>query len=131
MAGYQSFLPVMSGLGVLLLLLVPFVRNHTDARFLLLMACVPQRWFYDALLLWLLPETASEFVITGVLSWGGALLTPPARTIHQVAALSVCFNYLPMLVVLLVRRAVCMHGKIHGAVHFRHYPQLDENFIRH
>jgi len=110
-AGYQHFLPVTTGLGILLLLLVPLLRNDTDARFLLLMAFIPQRWFYDALLLWLVPATTSEFLITGVLSWGSALLTPPTRTIHQVAALSVCFNYLPMLVVVLVRRAVCKRGK--------------------
>ena len=105
MAGYQSFFPVASGVGILLLVLVPMLREHADARFLISMALVPQRWFYDALLLWLVPETIAEFVITGALSWGAALLTPPVRNIHQVATLSVCFNYLPMLGVVLVRRA--------------------------
>jgi hypothetical protein len=106
-AGYKSFFPVATGLGMLLLFLLPFARKHKDARFLLSMAVVPQRWFYDALLLWLVPETAAEFLIAGVVSWGGFLLSPPAasRTFHQVAVLSVSFNYLPMLAVVLVRRA--------------------------
>ena len=113
MTGYRSFFPVATGLGVLLLLLAPLVRDHKDARLLLSMALIPQRWFYDALLLWLVPETASEFLIAGVLSWGGFWFSPPLarRTFHQVAILSVTFNYLPMLFVVLVRRAVVRAGR--------------------
>lgn len=124
-AGYKSFFPIVTGLGMLLLLSAPFVREHKDARLLLSMAVIPQRWFYDALLLWLVPETAAEFVITGVLSWGGFFLSPPpaARTFHQVAILSVTFNYLPMLALVLVRRLV-------RAEKFVLFPRLGRGFER-
>jgi hypothetical protein len=108
MAGYLSFFPATTGLGLLLLCVAPLARKHKDARFLLSMAVIPQRWFYDTLLLWLLPETRTEFLISAVLSWGAYFLSPPpaVRSFHQVAILSVTFNYLPMLGVVLVRRAV-------------------------
>jgi len=102
MAGYQSFLPVASGVGCLLLLALARYKDK-DSRFLLLMGVIPQRWFYDALLLWLIPSTASELLATSVVSWGAWLFTPEKRTIRQVALLSVIFNYLPMLILVLTR----------------------------
>jgi hypothetical protein len=102
MAGYQSFLPVASGVGCLLLLALARYKDK-DSRFLLLMGVIPQRWFYDALLLWIIPSTTNELLATSVISWGAWLFTPKTRTIRQVALLSVIFNYLPMLVVVLTR----------------------------
>jgi hypothetical protein len=102
MGGYQSFLPVSQGAGWLLLLAASRYRDK-DSRFLVLMSLIPQRWYYDALLLWLIPATTAELVATGVLSWAAFLLTPETRSIHQVAVLSVAFNYLPMLALVLSR----------------------------
>ena len=102
LAGYQSFLPVATGAGFLLLLALLRYQDK-DSRFLLLMGLIPQRWFYDALLLWLIPATTVELLATTVLSWGALLFTPETRTIRQIALLSVVFNYLPMLVAVLTR----------------------------
>jgi hypothetical protein len=102
LAGYQSFLPVASGAGCLLVLALARYRDK-DSRFLLLMGMIPQRWFYDALLLWLIPATTVELAAAGLASWGAMLFTPETRTIRQVALLSVTFNYLPMLAIVLTR----------------------------
>jgi len=116
LAGYQSFLPVTSGVGCLLLLALAACKDP-DSRFLLLMGLIPQRWFYDALLLWLIPSTTVELLATSLLSWGAMLLTPETRTIRQVALLSVGFNYLPMLAVVLTRpwRRRLPAGSLFGA----------------
>lgn len=103
MAGYQGFLPLVSIAGCLLLLAGLRYRDP-DARFLLLMGVIPQRWFYDALLLWFIPATTKELLATALISWGAFLLTPEKRTREQVELLSVAFNYLPMLAVVLLRR---------------------------
>ena len=102
MAGFQSFVPVATIAGCLLLLALIRYKD-TDSRFLLLMGCIPQRYFYDALLLWLIPATTLELLVTTVASWGAWAFIPPTKTIHQVALLSVIFNYLPMLAVVLSR----------------------------
>jgi hypothetical protein len=102
MAGYQRFLPVASGAGCLLVLALARYEDK-DSRFLLLMGMIPQRWFYDALLLWLIPSTTGELLATSLVSWGAWLFTPENRTIRQVALLSVIFNYLPMLAMVLTR----------------------------
>ena len=72
MAGFQSFVPVATIAGCLLLLA-------------------------------LIPATTLELLVTTVASWGAWAFIPPTETIHQVALLSVIFNYLPMLAVVLSR----------------------------
>jgi hypothetical protein len=65
---YTGFIPLLTPPGMLLLLALLRWR-HPDARFLLLMAAVPQRAFYDQLLLWLLPQTVREMLVMIGLSW--------------------------------------------------------------
>ncbi|GIV96216.1 MAG: hypothetical protein KatS3mg057_0873 [Herpetosiphonaceae bacterium] len=52
------------------ILLLALLRWRSPrARFLFLLALVPQRTFYDAFLLWLVPQTRRELLVLGLLSW--------------------------------------------------------------
>jgi len=71
----------------------------------LLTALMPQRWFYDTLILWLIPKTRKEILWTAFFSWGAGIWRwyhiPHSFT--QVGRWMIIFLYLPMLVVLLAR----------------------------
>lgn len=102
---YSHFIPLFVLPGPLLALALLRHRDH-DARLLLLMALMPQRWFYDTLILWLIPKTRRELVWTVFASWGAGIW----RWYHiphsaaQVGRWTVLFLYLPMLVAVLSRR---------------------------
>jgi hypothetical protein len=101
---YQHFIPLLVFPGPLLALALLRFRDR-DALFLLTAALMPQRWFFDALILWLIPKTRREIVWTAFLSWGTGIWrwyqTP--QTMQQVGLWSVLFLYLPMLAVVLLR----------------------------
>lgn len=101
---YEYFIPLLVLPGPLLLLALWRYRDR-DAIFLLLMACMPQRWFFDSFVLWLIPKSRRELLWTAVFSWGAGLLrwyhTPHNFT--EVGRWTVLFIYLPMLVVVLSR----------------------------
>jgi hypothetical protein len=101
---YVRFIPFLVLPGPLLALAALHYRER-DARLLLLMAAVPQRWFYDALLLWLIPKSRREIVATVGLSWVVGVWRwyhmPLSAT--QVARWTILFMYLPMLAVVLAR----------------------------
>jgi len=101
---YEHFIPLLVLPGPLLLLALWRDRDR-DAIFLLLMACMPQRWFFDSFVLWLIPKSRREIIWTAVFSWGAGLLrwyhTPHHFT--EVGRWTVLFIYLPMLVVVLSR----------------------------
>jgi len=101
---YVRFIPFLVFPGPLLALAALRYRER-DARLLLLMAAVPQRWFYDALLLWLIPKSRREIVATVGLSWVVGVwrwyYMPYSAT--QVARWTILFMYLPMLAVVLAR----------------------------
>jgi hypothetical protein len=97
--GYQSFVPLLIFPGFLLIVALGHWRSDSG-RFLLLASVVPQRWFYDSLVLWLVPKTGLQYLITAALSWlsfVGWMLFP--RTIENVGLSVVLFAYLPMLIV--------------------------------
>ena len=101
---YVRFIPLLILPGPLLAL--SLIRYHDrDARFLFLMALTPQRWFYDALLLWLIPKSRREILGTVAFSW----ILGIWRWYHyplnhvQVGRWVVLLNYLPMLAVILAR----------------------------
>ena len=87
------------------LALALFRYRSNDARFLLLMAIVPQRWFYDMLTLWLIPKSWRELSATVLISRRAGIwrwyYTPHNFT--QVGRIAVIFLYLPMLVIVLFR----------------------------
>jgi hypothetical protein len=101
---YQHFIPLLVVPGSLLALALLRWRER-DARLLLLMAVVPQRWFYDMLILWYIPKSRREILSTVFISWGAGIWRwyhfPHSFT--QVGRWCVFFFYLPMLVVLLRR----------------------------
>jgi hypothetical protein len=80
-------------------------HRDRDAIFLLLAAAMPQRWFYDTFILWLIPQTRRQILWTALISWAAGIWRwyhiPHAFT--EVGRVSVICMYLPMLAVLLSR----------------------------
>lgn len=104
---YQYFVPLLVLPGPLLLMAL-WKYKERDTWFLLAASAMPQRWFYDAFTLWLIPKTRREIVWTVFFSWGAGILRwydVPHHPLHlsQVGRWTVLFHYLPMLAVLLVR----------------------------
>ena len=101
---YERFIPLLVLPGPLLALAALRYRDR-DAALLLLMAIMPQRWFYDMLILWLIPKSRREILFTVLFSWGAGILRwyhmPHSYT--EVGRWTVVFIYLPMLAVVLVR----------------------------
>jgi hypothetical protein len=102
---YQYFIPLLVLPGPLLALALWRYRDR-DAILLLLAAVMPQRWFFDALILWLIPKSRREILWTVLISWGAGIW----RWYHfphsfaEAGRWSVIFLYLPMLVVVLLRK---------------------------
>ncbi len=101
---YQYFIPLLVMPGLLLALALRRYRNR-DAILLLLAACMPQRWFFDAFILWLIPKSRREIVWTVFFSWGAGIWRwyRFPHTFHEVGRIAVIFLYLPMLAVVLFR----------------------------
>jgi hypothetical protein len=101
---YHHFVPVLVMPGLLLPLAL-FRYRDRDAIFLLLAACMPQRWFFDAFILWLIPKSRREIVWTVFFSWGAGIWRwyHVPRSFAQVGCWTVIFIYLPMLAVVLLR----------------------------
>ena len=99
---YVRFIPLLVIPGPLLLAALARYRDR-DAWLLFLAACMPQRWFYDAFVLWLIPRSRRQIVFTAGLSWIPGIWrwyhTP--NGVMEVGRVVVLFLYLPMLVVVL------------------------------
>src|SRR5579863_8641381 len=101
---YEHFIPLLVFPGPLLLLALLRYRDR-DTWLLLLAALMPQRWFFDSFILWLIPKSRREILPTVLLSWGAGIW----RWYHQpanfteVGRWAILFLYLPMLLVLLFR----------------------------
>src|SRR5580700_9743440 len=105
MKNYEHFIPLLVLPGPLLLLALFRCRDR-DSILLLLAACMPQRWFFDSFILWLIPKSRREILFTVFFSWGVGIwrwyYVP--RSFNEVGRWAVIFLYLPMLVVILLRR---------------------------
>jgi hypothetical protein len=103
---YEHFIPLLILPGPLLLLALTRYRDR-DAILLLLAACVPQRWFFDSFILWLIPKSRREIIWTVFFSWGAGLWRwyHAPHNFTQVGRWTVLFIYLPMLTVVLCRSA--------------------------
>jgi hypothetical protein len=99
---YQHFVPVLVVPGPLLLLALLRYRDRR-AILLVLMALTPQRWFYDSLILWLIPKSRREILATVFCSWGAGIWRwyHIPHTFEQVGRWAVICIYLPMLALVL------------------------------
>ncbi len=102
--GYQHFVPLLVVPGPLLALALWRWRDR-DARLLFLACVLPQRWFYDSFLLWLIPKTRRSILATVACSWVVGLWRwyHIPHTWQQVGLWCVLGFYVPMLVVVLLR----------------------------
>jgi hypothetical protein len=104
LGNYQHFFPILVLPGPLLALALLRYRQR-ESWLLFLSACMPQRWFFDALILWLIPRTRRGILWTSLLSWGAGAWRwyhiPHSFT--EVGRWTIVFIYLPMLVVLLLQ----------------------------
>ncbi len=102
--GYQHFVPLLIVPGPLLALAAWRWRDR-DARFLFLASILPQRWFYDSFLLWLIPKTRRSILATVACSWVTGIWRwyHVPQTMHEVGLWSVLGFHLPMLAVVLLR----------------------------
>jgi hypothetical protein len=103
---FQAYYALLTIPGSLLLLALKRWRNR-DARLLLLASVFPQRWFYDAFILWLIPRTRKEFLFTALISWVAWVVRMFHRptTLLELGSICVLCFYLPMLVIVLRRPA--------------------------
>jgi hypothetical protein len=103
---YEHFFPLLVLPGPLLLLALLRYRDR-DALLLLSSALMPQRWFFDSFILWLIPRSRREILWTVFFSWGAGIWRwyhiPHSFT--QVGRWTVIWLYLPMLAVMLWRGA--------------------------
>jgi len=103
---YEHFIPILVLPGPLLVLALLRYRDR-DAQLLFLSALMPQRWFFDSFILWLIPQSRREIVWTVFFSWGAGIwrwyYTP--HSFIAVGRCTVILLYLPMLAVVLLREA--------------------------
>jgi hypothetical protein len=102
---YEHFIPLLVLPGPLLVLALWRYRDK-DAWFLLLTALMPQRWFFDAFILWLIPRSRREILFTAALSWGAGIWRwyHMPHSFTEVGRVTVVFIYLPMLALVLFRQ---------------------------
>ncbi len=67
---------------------------------------MPQRWFFDTFILWLIPKSRREILFTAALSWGAGIWRwyHIPHSFAEVGRVTVLFIYLPMLAVILFRQ---------------------------
>jgi len=101
---YQHFIPLLVLPGPLLLLALLRYRDR-DALLLFFSALMPQRWFFDSFILWLIPQSRREIIWTVFFSWGAGIWRwyHSPHSITEVGRWTVLLFYLPMLAVLLLR----------------------------
>jgi hypothetical protein len=111
LGNYQHFIPLLVLPGPLLLLALLRYRDR-DAILLLLSALMPQRWFFDSFILWLIPKSRREILATIFFSWGVGIwrwcYVP--HSMQQVGRWSILGFYIPMLVVVLLRQPAADHA---------------------
>jgi hypothetical protein len=109
---YQHFFPLLVLPGPLLALAL-FRHRDRDAWLLFFSALVPQRYFFDSFILWLIPKSRREIVWTVFFSWGAGLWRwyHAPHSFLQIGRWTVIFLYLPMLAVVLARKGVMYAGE--------------------
>ena len=98
---YAGYIPLFTAFGPILLLAIVFWKCKRAQIFLIISIIPKQIFFYDHLLLWLLPETLSEMLFLTLFSWLGYFLVEKYGYLQYGPMLSVLFIYVPMLVIIL------------------------------
>jgi hypothetical protein len=103
-AYYQHFFAILVIPGPLVLLALLRYRDR-DAWLLVLTSLMPQRWFFDSLILWLIPKSRRAILATVALSWCAGIWRAyhPPSNFDQVGRWIVLSTYLPMLAIVLFR----------------------------
>lgn len=108
---YQGFIPIFTWAGPLLLTSLFFWRNR-QARIFFLLTITPQHYFfYDQLLLWMIPQTRWQMLILTITAWIGIMLTwhnHPSLWYSEPYLL--LFVYLPALLIVLWQQARVQRG---------------------
>jgi hypothetical protein len=104
-ANYQHFLPLLLIPGPLLVLALLDYRDR-DALLLFFAALMPQRWFFDSFILWLIPQSRREIIWTVFFSWGAGIWRwyHSPHSFNEVGRCAVLLFYVPMLAVVLLRK---------------------------
>jgi hypothetical protein len=107
MGYYQHFFALFVLPGPLILLALLRYRDQ-DAWLLILTSLMPQRWFFDAFVLWLIPKSRRELLVTIVFSWCSGIWRWYHQPLNdlQVGRWIVLSIYLPMLAIILLRKRV-------------------------
>lgn len=102
---YQHFFAILIVPGPLVLLALVRYRDR-DAWLLVLTSLMPQRWFFDSFILWLIPKSRRSILFTVALSWCAGIWRAyhPPTSFLQVGRWIVLSTYLPMLAIVLFRR---------------------------
>lgn len=99
--GYAGFIPLLTPLGVLLLLALLRWRDPR-ARWVLILACLPQqRVAYDQLLLWRVASSRQQMLVLSALSWIGYFATIRLANENAATWITVTTLYLPALAMVL------------------------------
>jgi hypothetical protein len=89
---YSHFIPLLVWPAGPVLLLAVLRYRDCDAVLLLLAACMPQRWFYDGFLLWLIPKTHREIDGLCQLGPGHLALVSHTSQFHRSWTLDGCLS---------------------------------------
>lgn len=102
---YQHFFAILVIPGPLIALALIRYRDR-DAWLLFLTSLMPQRWFFDSLILWLIPKSRREIMVTVFFSWCAGVWRWYHQPVDfiQVGRWIVLSTYLPMLAIVLLRR---------------------------
>lgn len=101
---YEHFIPFLIFPGPLVVLAL-LRHKDRDAWLLFLAALMPQRWFFDTLILWLIPKSRRELIWTAGFSWCAGLWRwhHSPQSFEDVGMWTVVFIYMPMLGLILSR----------------------------
>jgi hypothetical protein len=107
---YGGFIPMFSPLAPLFLVAALFWRN-AQARLFLLLTLTPQHFFfYDQLLLWMLPQTRRQMLLLNVTSWVAFLYVYTSQsatfTFWDSGPFILGLIYLPALLIVLWQQPV-------------------------
>ena len=104
---YEHFVPLLVLPGPLLILALVRYKDK-DAWLLFLAALMPQRWFFDTFILWLIPRSRRELIWTAGFSWGAGIWRwyHIPKSFAEVGTWTVVFIYMPMLGLILARASL-------------------------